>query len=175
LAFITAIVMVLALATPVATVEYRATTPTDDVLRITNELRAAQSRSAVNGNHAALHAAAQVRAREAAASWSHTRPDGRAFETVLSDHHVRARAATENLARTNGYAAINAIAAWMASQDHRDNLMSHAHTHMGIGVYFCNTNNQYFWAQLFITGPTWLDNIWFAFASIGRLLFGWLM
>jgi len=170
LAIVLAAAMLFALALPVAAAQNQAS----EVLRLTNELRAAQGRGSVR-SHAGLNAAAQTRAREAAARWSHTRPCGREFHTVLAEHNVRARAASENLAFTGTPAsAQRAVGNWVNSPSHRDNLMNSAHTHMGIGIYFCRTSNRYFWAQLFITAPNWTDNILFAFQSIWNLLFGWI-
>jgi len=128
-----------------------------DVLRLTNKQRRMNFRPAVRES-AALNAAAAVRAREAAQNWSHTRPNGQIWHTVLAPHGVTGFAhASENLARvtggTNPEAASRAISAWMNSPSHREALLGN-HTHVGHGVYFHAASNTYFWAQIFIHDNT---------------------
>jgi uncharacterized protein YkwD len=132
-------------------------------------------RPAVRGDNAALNAAAQVRAREAAQYWSHTRPDGRHWSTALAEHNVSFRSGGENLAWASGVSGglagnspTRVVRIWMNSPGHRDNLLG-PHTHVGIGMYFCSTTGRYFWAQLFINdgsynGSTW--NFWVSLTAI---------
>lgn len=127
-----------------------------DVLRLTNNQRRMNFRPAVRES-SALNAAAAVRAREAAQSWSHTRPNGQIWHTVLAPHGVSGFAhASENLARITGGAnpaeAARAVASWMNSPSHREALLGN-HTHVGHGVYRHVADNgtvTYFWAQIFI-------------------------
>ncbi|MCL2446472.1 MAG: CAP domain-containing protein [Oscillospiraceae bacterium] len=128
-----------------------------DVLRLTNNQRRMNFRPAVR-EHAALNAAAAVRAREAAQNWSHTRPNGQIWHSVLAPHGVTGFAhASENLARISGGAnpadAARAVTSWMNSPAHRDALLGN-HTHVGHGVYFHAASGTYFWAQIFMHDNT---------------------
>ena len=80
-----------------------------------------------------LCAIASCRGYEANLVWSHTRPDGRHFSTVLDDYGYSAEEVQELLA----YATANAEASvdkWMSSESHRDILLGDFTT-LGVGVY----------------------------------------
>ena len=125
-----AIALLLSLALPAAASQ------TAELLRLTNAQRAAHGVSAVRSNNA-LNQAAQLRAREAAQLWSHTRPDGSNWSTVLAQFNITDyRAASENLAFTSVNNPANAINIWMNSPPHRANLLDASHDLVGIGVYF---------------------------------------
>ena len=144
LALLTVIALLLSFALPAAATAA-------EILRLTNEQRAAHGISAVRSNNPALNAAAQLRAREAASYWSHTRPDGSNWSTVLAQFNfIGYRSASENLAFTSVNNPQNAINIWMNSPEHRANLLDASHDLVGIGVYFCTTARRYFWAQLFV-------------------------
>jgi len=140
-----AVALLAALVLPVAASQ------SAELLRLTNAQRAAHGVSAVRSDNAALNAAAQLRAREAARLWSHTRPDGSNWSTVLTQFNIIGyRSASENLAFTSVNNPQNAINIWMNSSEHRANLLDASHDLVGIGVYFCTTTNRFFWAQLFL-------------------------
>ena len=89
---------------------------------------------------AALTAAAQIRAREIAQRFSHTRPDGTSCFTV-SD-----KAFGENIAR--GHNSVNRVmAAWMTSEGHRSNILRASYG--SIGVACAQINGIWHWVQLF--------------------------
>ena len=87
-----------------------------------------------------LTKAAQIRAREIAQKFSHTRPDGSSCFTV-SD-----KAYGENIARGYTYVA-KVMAAWMSSEGHRANILRASYGH--IGVACIQVNGIYCWVQLF--------------------------
>ena len=93
-----------------------------------------------------LCAAAQIRANEIVSSFSHTRPDGRKFSTVLTDNGIRFTAAGENIAwgQTSPEQVMNA---WMNSDGHRANIMNVTYTKLGVG-HVTVAGRQY-WVQLF--------------------------
>lgn len=75
---------------------------------------------------------AQVRAEEAAQSFSHIRPNGQRCFTVLAEAGITYHSAGENLAghfRT----AEAAVKAWMASPSHRENILSSKYSRIGMG------------------------------------------
>ncbi|MBQ8953658.1 MAG: hypothetical protein IJ048_06045 [Clostridia bacterium] len=87
-----------------------------------------------------LTAAAQIRAKEIAVSFSHTRPDGTSCFTVSN------KAYGENIARGYTYAA-KVMAAWMSSEGHRANILRASYG--SIGVACVQVNGIYCWVQLF--------------------------
>ena len=83
-----------------------------------------------------LCAIASYRSFEVSRVWSHTRPDGRSFATVLSDFDYRVSAAAELLGYATGDAS--AIAAkWIGSEDHQEILLGSSDT-IGVGIYSAN-------------------------------------
>lgn len=83
-----------------------------------------------------LCAVASVRAFEISALWSHTRPDGRDYKTVLTDYGYGYGAAAENLVYVTGGADAAAIVAkWMSADSNRSSLLSESFTVAGVGIY----------------------------------------
>ena len=70
----------------------------------------------------ALSRAADTRARELGTAFSHTRPNGQAGFTVLTEHQISYATAAENLAA--GYTDVaGVLSAWMQSEGHRANIL----------------------------------------------------
>ena len=89
----------------------------------------------------ALEQAAMVRAQEAVSTWSHTRPDGSDWWTVNSSIMYG-----ENLAK--GYSSADAaVAAWMASPTHKENIMLGEFRSCGIAIF--EIGGVWYWAQEF--------------------------
>ena len=95
-----------------------------------------------------LNIAATVRASECELKYSHTRPDGRSFSTVLDDLNLSAWGVGENLdaAATSPGAVIQR---WMDSPTHRDCIMKPDFEKMGVGIHR-GADGRLFWAVLFI-------------------------
>lgn len=88
-----------------------------------------------------LESCAMVRAQEAVSTWSHTRPNGTDWYTVNSSLMYG-----ENLAK--GYSTANeAVAAWMASPTHKDNILFGGFKTCGIAIY--ETGGMWYWAEEF--------------------------
>lgn len=82
-----------------------------------------------------LSAIASCRAYEISEVWSHTRPDGRHYTTVLADYGYGAGSATELLVYITGNGdAEEIVGKWLSSDSHRDSLLG-GYSTMGIGVY----------------------------------------
>ncbi len=82
-----------------------------------------------------LCAIASCRSYEVSLVWSHTRPDGRYFTTVLDDYGYGAGASEELLVYALGFADGTAMVdRWIQSDAHRQLLMGEWST-VGIGVY----------------------------------------
>ena len=81
-----------------------------------------------------LCAIASCRSYEAGLVWSHTRPDGRDYRTVLDDYGYGGAAAGELLGYATGDGAA-IVDKWMSSESHRNLLMGGSST-IGIGIYY---------------------------------------
>lgn len=82
-----------------------------------------------------LSALASCRAAECASAWGHTRPDGRGWETVLTDAGYPSSGG-ENLLYCQGqWTAQELVEMWMGSPSHRQILLDPAYTRVGLGKY----------------------------------------
>lgn len=115
------------------------------VLKIVNKERAKAGLSALTMSKE-LTAPANKRAQEIKQSFSHTRPNGKAWSTVLSEYNVNVQAAGENIAY-NYNTPEKVMDAWMNSDGHRANILSSKFNHIGIGVY--EVNGTVYCTQLF--------------------------
>ena len=96
---------------------------------------------------AELQSAAAIRAEEITQKFSHTRPDGTNFQTILPNS--RYYIAGENIAAGNSTAA-KVVQQWMNSPGHRANILRSDYTELGVG-YVHKENSQYkhYWVQIF--------------------------
>lgn len=90
---------------------------------------------------------AELRAREASVSWSHTRPDGGDWSDALAEYgHVGA--VGENLIAVTGLPIAEALVAkWMTSETNASNILCDA-TAVGIGLY--ESNGYIYLAAIFV-------------------------
>lgn len=117
----------------------------NEVMRLVNQQRAKAGLSAFTTNNS-LTAAANKRAQEIAISFSHTRPNGSGFSTVLKEYSVSYNAAGENIAYGQR-SPKEVVNAWMNSPGHRANILKSKFKKLGIGVY--QKNGTYYWTQEF--------------------------
>lgn len=83
-----------------------------------------------------LCAIASCRANEISREWSHTRPDGRHYATVLTDYGYSAGTVSELLVYAAGDGnAAEIVGKWLESDSHRQILLSSGYHTVGIGVY----------------------------------------
>lgn len=116
------------------------------VIELVNREREKEGLSPLVPAPGSLAEASRVRAEEASASFSHTRPDGRSWSTALEDSGVSYRRAGENLAFGQPTSS-EAVAAWMASEGHRANILG---DYTGTSVSCFRAGNALYWSQLFI-------------------------
>ena len=115
------------------------------VLKLVNQERAKGGLQPLTMS-SALTAPANKRAQEIKTKFSHTRPNGTQWSTVLDEFGVSVRTAGENLAY--GYNTPEAVVeGWMNSPGHRANIMNANFNKIGIGVY--NSNGTVYCTQLF--------------------------
>ena|GEM_PF-2981906 len=98
-----------------------------------------------------LTAAANQRARELELWYSHTRPDGRPSNSILSDYNIIFTVAGENISARFDKTPTDKVNEWMNSPGHRANILTHRYTHIGVGVYI--TERDVYAVQLFARIP----------------------
>lgn len=105
----------------------------NEVLVLVNKERTKAGLSALSMPNKLLEPA-NTRAKEIKQVFSHTRPDGRSWSTVLKDYNVSVQTAGENIAY--GYNTPEAVVTtWMNSPGHRANILNSNFKNIGIGVY----------------------------------------
>lgn len=120
-----------------------------EVLKIVNKERAEQGLEPL-AIFASLQKAAGVRAREISTYFSHNRPDGTSWFSVIGEQGIRCGCAGENIAA--GYSSPSHVMnGWMNSDGHRENILLSSYSHIGVG--YC-TGGDYGknWAQIFVGG-----------------------
>lgn len=118
----------------------------EQVVKLVNEERAKAGLSALTLD-TSLTAAANTRAKEIKELFSHTRPNGSSFSTVLKEHGVTYRGSGENIA-WGQKTPEQVMNGWMNSEGHRANILNRNFKNIGIG-YFQDENGVNHWVQLF--------------------------
>lgn len=117
-----------------------------DIIRLTNEERKKAGLPPLKPAFD-LSEAAHIRVNEAAKYFSHTRPDGTGFETVMEKGSYRT--VGENL-QAGAATPEEAIHQWMNSPGHRANILSDAYDEIAVGyVYVSDSRYHHYWVQLF--------------------------
>lgn len=116
------------------------------ITELVNEHRAAAGLAPVEYS-VELSRAAQTRAYEIETSFSHTRPNGSNFSTVLKEHGISYRYSGENIA-WGQKSPEEVVNAWMNSAGHRANILSKSFTKLGVG-YQQNARGVNYFTQLF--------------------------
>lgn len=89
-----------------------------------------------------------IRAHELRDKFSHTRPDGSDFSSILKAAGITYRSVGENIAYgQNSPEAV--MKGWMNSEGHRANILNRDFTSIGVGHYKDASGTDY-WTQLFI-------------------------
>lgn len=116
------------------------------VVTLVNEERAKNGLSALTYD-STLQSAAQVRAEEIVGSFSHTRPDGTYYSSVLKEFSISYRRSGENIA-WGQKTPEEVVTAWMNSSGHRANILNANYNKIGVG---CNisASGTIYWSQLF--------------------------
>ena len=127
--------------------EVKAQKYASEVLALVNKERQAQGLSAYTLD-ATLCKAANIRAEELVTEFSHVRPDGTDWNTVLTECKYQSAACGENIAEGSSTPE-QVVELWMNSEGHRANILSESFTKMGVGYYESSTGYTYYWVQLF--------------------------
>lgn len=118
----------------------------EQVVKLVNEERAKAGLPALKMD-ADITAAANVRAKEIVQKFSHTRPNGSNFSTVLKEQGVSFRGSGENIA-WGQKSPEQVMNAWMNSEGHRANILNKNYKNIGVG-YYQNEKGVNYWVQLF--------------------------
>lgn len=122
-----------------------------DVLDLVNQERAKNGLGAL-GWSASCEGAANTRAKEIMTSYSHTRPDGSSWSTACPIPSSGGMSG-ENL--NAGNAAVSpetVVASWMASPEHRANILNPDFKNLAVGFVFDpGSQHKTFWSQYFTT------------------------
>ena len=98
-------------------------------------------------NSVDLNNLAQVRAQELSESFSHNRPNGDNYKTILDENGVKYNFSGENVA--GGFTdAKSVLDAWMDNKSYRANILNPDYTQVGIGIY--DANGICYWCALFV-------------------------
>lgn len=119
-----------------------------EVIRLTNIERAKAGRSALIYN-ASLQRGAMMRAKEISIKFSHERPNGESFTTILNEcgaGHISG----ENIAAGQKSPEL-AVKAWMNSQGHKLTMLNKENLYIGVGFYQ-DADGRYYWVQSFADG-----------------------
>ncbi len=103
----------------------------EEVFELVNKERAKNGLAPLT-YYTAGQSGANTRAKELMTYFSHTRPDGTKWWTVSSFDRSVCQAGAENIARGYG-GPEDVVAAFMASADHRKNILSTTYTHIVLG------------------------------------------
>lgn len=120
----------------------------EEVLRLVNEEREKAGVAPLKLD-SELTKAAQCRAKEITETFSHTRPNGENFRTILDEMGIDSSYAGENIG--GGYASPkSAVTAWMNSEGHRSNILNPNYNYLGVGFVNSGTEGYHaYWVQIF--------------------------
>lgn len=116
------------------------------VIDLVNEERAKAGLSPLTES-SAVSSAAYTRSKEITQNFSHNRPDGTAFSTVLRQNGISFTSCGENIAYGQRTPA-DVMNTWMNSSGHRANILNSNYTTIGVGCYQA-ANGTLYWTQLF--------------------------
>ncbi len=97
-----------------------------------------------------LNECARIRAEEIVETFSHVRPDGRTFNTVLTDNGVAFKNWGENVAKGQTSVA-DVMSDWMNSPGHRNNILSEQYDYTKFGFASKTVDGITYWVQIFIS------------------------
>lgn len=118
-----------------------------EILNAVNAERAAAGLTLLKLTGTLMDGAA-TRAGEIVSYFSHTRPDGTSFSTVVEDTYPSYYVG-ENIAA--GFQTTDGVMnGWMNSEGHRENILHSCYTELGVGLaYDANSEYGYHWVQIF--------------------------
>lgn len=122
-----------------------------EVLSLVNNIRANNNLGPLTWGYA-CEGAANIRANETIAYYSHTRPDGTSWSTACPAPNTGGTSG-ENLAVGNAAVSpVTTVMLWMGSDSHRANILNPDYTKLAVGFVFDpDTKYKTHWSQFFST------------------------
>ena len=117
-----------------------------EVIRLVNAERQSAGLPPLTAN-SLLMRAARIRAEELDRLFSHNRPNGSSWQTVLSEVGYPRATIGENIA-AGQISPAAVMSSWMGSQGHRNNILGRAYTEIGVGAAL-GSDGRWHWVQLF--------------------------
>ena len=118
-----------------------------EVLDLVNAERANIGESPVSLSSALMNFA-EIRANEIETYFSHTRPDGTYYYSIIDDTYPSSYVGENIAAGVSSPEEVMEL--WMNSQGHRANILRKSHTELGVGFYYDpNSYYKYYWVQHF--------------------------
>lgn len=94
--------------------------------------------------------AARIRAGEIRQRFEHIRLDNSQWYTVLDGLNINYSAAGENIGHASNMKPETVMQMWMASPEHRANILNPDYNMMGVGCAWSPSLNVYSWTQIFL-------------------------
>ena len=89
---------------------------------------------------------AQIRANECIEKYSHTRPDGTFWNTILDSYSKNPSCKGENIISGSGYSPEECVEYWMSSSAHKANILNPNFTKLGVGsVLYYTFSDKTYW------------------------------
>ncbi len=118
----------------------------DEVLKLTNEERKKEGLPALT-KRTDIEKLAGIRAKELSVEFSHTRPNGEAFYSIINENGITYTALAENIS-SGPETPESVVNAWMNSEGHKKNILNSRYKGLGVGCYI--DGEDYYWVQIFI-------------------------
>jgi Uncharacterized protein with SCP/PR1 domains len=119
------------------------------VLELMNEERQKVGVSPLTMNNE-ISALAQIRAQEITNLFSHTRPNGSSFYSIIVNNNLPYSNIAENIA-AGQTTPQSVMTSWMNSPGHKANILNPALKEVGIGCHYIDSGYNWYWVQLFYT------------------------
>lgn len=121
-----------------------------EAVNLLNQLRKEHGLQPLSWNpNSTLQQAAQLRAKEIAQHFSHTRPDGSSCFTVFEQYGLSYRNCGENIAMGTHLSPQGATELWINSSGHYKNMITPEFREIGLACYV--EGEDIYWVQLFFT------------------------
>lgn len=129
----------------------------DTMVVLVNEARAAEGIAPLYAVPV-LYEISQTRAEEISQYFSHNRPDGSGFYSILDEYNIFYGAAGENNAAGNSTPEAT-FEQWRNSSGHWASIMNPDYTHIGVGVWYAEGDIYgWYWEQMFIANDEGFDD-----------------
>lgn len=120
----------------------------EEIVRLVNIERKKAGLPSVKLSHE-LYRPAMKRAREIVKKFSHTRPDGKPFNTVFEECQITYRTVGENLAAGQTSCEM-VMQQWMESPGHRANILNKNFKYLGVAYLYSGAHKyKHYWVQEF--------------------------